>query len=109
MDSNTKCPDVPCSWFRFLFSWRVDSLVGLVDVLDGQDGQVAVIAEVSQGDPLAGLQAKLVNLGLGKIEGDGHGEKNAILEAVLLDNSVERIFCQSVMFCLQQFFDMFPE
>lgn len=91
MDSSSKRPCFSFSVFYSLFLACVDSLVGLVDVLDGQDGQVAVITEVSQGDPLAGLQAKFLNLGLGKVEGDGHGEKNAILEAVLLDNSVERI------------------
>lgn len=33
-----------------------DSLVGLVDVLNGQDGQVAVIPEVTQCDLLAGCE-----------------------------------------------------
>lgn len=42
-----------------------NELVGLVDVLDGHDGEVPVIAEVSQCDPLAGRQAKLLDFGLG--------------------------------------------
>lgn len=68
-----------------------DLLVGLVDVLNGQDGQVAVIPEVAQCDLLAGRKAKLINLRLGHVQGDGHGKENAIGETVVLDDPVVRI------------------
>jgi hypothetical protein len=76
------------SFQRLMYS---NSLVRLVDVVDGQDGEVAVITEVSQGDLLAGLQAKVVDLCLGHVQGDGHGEKDAILETVLLYDSGAQI------------------
>lgn len=57
---------------------KENSLVGTVDVVNGQDSQVAVVTEVAQGDPSAGLEVVLGDNLLGDIEGDGHGEKVAI-------------------------------
>lgn len=68
-----------------------DSLVRLVNVLNGQNGQIAVVTEVTQSDPLAGSQTQVVDLSLGQVESDGHGEENAIFQAVLLDDSVRNI------------------
>lgn len=76
-------------WVEDLGGWN--SLVGLVDVLNGHDRKVAVIPKIAQGDLLAGRQAKLVDLGLGQVQGDGHGEKDAIGKAVLLDDPAARI------------------
>lgn len=81
----TGCPQ------RIWESLAANSLIGLVDVLDGQDGEVAVITEVPQSHPLAGRQAELVDLRLVQVEGDGHGEEKAVRQAVLLNNSVARI------------------
>ena len=70
------------------------SLVGLVDVLDGQDGQVAVIPEVTQCDLLAGRKTQLIDLRLRYVQSDGHGKENAIGETVVLDDSVARIWLE---------------
>lgn len=63
-------------------------LVWFVYILDGQDGQIPVISEVAQRNLRAGLDGELINLCLVDVEGDGHAEEQAILEAVLLDDSV---------------------
>lgn len=57
--------DVISGWSGGI-AWRVgaqrkNSLVGPVDVVDGQNGQVAVVTEIAQGDALAGLEAELIN------------------------------------------------
>jgi hypothetical protein len=49
-------------------------LVGLVDIVNGQNGQVTVIAVVDQGNALTGAQLQVVDGLLRDIEGDGHGE-----------------------------------
>lgn len=67
------------------------SLVGAVDVVDGQDGQVAVITEVTQSDAATGLQLQSINLLLGDIEGNGHGEDIAIGKAAVLADTVEQL------------------
>jgi hypothetical protein len=61
-------------------------LIGLVDVLDRDDGQVAVVAEVAQGYPGAGLDSELIDLGLVHVERDGNAEEGAIGEAEVGDN-----------------------
>lgn len=66
---------------------RRSLLVGLVNVLDGEDGQVAVVAEIAQGYPGAGLERELVDGGLVDVQGDGHAKERATGEPVLLDNS----------------------
>lgn len=63
-------------------------LVGLVDVVDGEDGQAAVVSQIAQSDPGAGLEAQLVNLLLVDIQGDGHGEEGAIGQTEGLNNAV---------------------
>jgi len=65
-------------------------LVGLVNVVDGEDGQVAVVAEIAQRYPGAGLEGELVDGPLGDVERDGHAEEGATREAVLLDDSVTK-------------------
>ena len=62
-------------------------LVWLVNVVDGDDGEVAVISEVAQGDTGTGLHADLVNGLLVEVEADGHGEEVAVSEAVVLDHT----------------------
>lgn len=63
-------------------------LVRLVDIIDRQDGEVAVVAEIAQGDAGAGLEAEFGDGFFRHIEGDGHGEEEAGSEAVLLDDAV---------------------
>jgi len=62
-------------------------LVWAVDVLDGDDGEVAVVSEVAQGDAGAGLDALGVYCLLRHVEGDGYAEEGAICEAVVDDNA----------------------
>ena len=59
-------------------------LVGPVDILDGQDTDVAVVAVVTESDTGAGLEAHALDLVLGKVKVDGHGEEVAVGETVVL-------------------------
>lgn len=68
-----------------------NSLVGTVDIVNGQDGQVAVVTEVTQGDTSTSLELLLVDELLGGIESDGHGEDIAIGKAVVLNNTVHLV------------------
>lgn len=63
-------------------------LVGAVDVLDGQNGQVGVVARVAEGQSGAGLDAKGVNLLLVDVESNGHAEKQTIGKTVILDDAI---------------------
>lgn len=63
-------------------------LVGLVDVVNGEDGQVAVVTEIAKGNSSTGLEAEIGDQFFGGVEGDGHGEEVAIGEAVVCDDSV---------------------
>ena len=62
-------------------------LVGPVDILDGQDADVAVVAVVTESDTGAGLETHALDLVLGKIEVNGHGEEVAVGETVVLANA----------------------
>lgn len=53
-------------------------LVGSVDIIDGQDGQVAVIPEIAKSHPGACFQTRVLDGLLGEIEGDWHGEQVSI-------------------------------
>jgi hypothetical protein len=59
-------------------------LVGPVDILDSQDADVAVVTVVAESDTGAGLDAHALDLLLGKVEVDGHGEEVAVGETVVL-------------------------
>lgn len=63
-------------------------LVGLVDILDGQNGNVGVVAQVAEGDAGTGLDAELVDLGLADVEVDGHAHEVAIGKTVGSDDAV---------------------
>lgn len=65
------------------------SLVRLVDILDGQDREVAVVAEIAEDDASTRLHADLVNGLLRDIEGDGHGEDIAVGKTLVLNNAAE--------------------
>lgn len=70
-----------------------NSLVGAVDVVNGQDGQVAVVTEVTQGDAATGLQLESIDFLLGDVEGDGHGEDIAIGKAVVSNDTGGEKLC----------------
>lgn len=80
-----------------------DSLIGTVDVINGQNGQVAVITEVTQSDPSTRLELVLVDHLLANIEGNGHGEDIAIRKTAVLtnarDNALVFDFCLGGGFC----------
>ena len=63
-------------------------LVGAVDVVDSNDGQVAVISEVTEGDTGTRLCLDFVNCLLEDIKTDGHGEKVAVDKTVVVDHTV---------------------
>lgn len=64
------------------------SLVGAVDVVNGQDGQVAVITEVTQGDARTSLELVVADSLLGGVEGNGHGKDVAIGKAAVLADAM---------------------
>ena len=66
---------------------RLAVLVGPVDVVERQDSQVAVVAEVAQRDAGAGGEAQVVDGLLGHVEADGHGEEVAVGEAQIGDDA----------------------
>ena len=66
-------------------------LVWLVNVVDGDDGEVAVISEVAQSDAGAGLHANLVDGLLVEVEADGHGEEVAVSKTVVLYHTWGRL------------------
>lgn len=74
----------------------LDLPVGLVDILDGEDGKVAVVSEVAEGDARTGLDGEGVDLLLGDIESDGHGKESAIGETVVLDDSAPIVLVTSI-------------
>jgi hypothetical protein len=63
-------------------------LVGPVNVLDGQDGEGAVVTEIAQGDTSTGLDAEVVDGLLGHVQVDGHAEEVAVNETVVLDDAI---------------------
>lgn len=77
-------------------------LVWLVDVLDRQDGQVAVITVVAQGKPGTGLDAEPLDLGLVDVERDGHAEEGAIGQTVVLDDSMRLLAIAHALFASQR-------
>ena len=67
-------------------------LVGLVNVVHGQDGQIPVVSQVAQSNAGAGLDADLIDCLLGEVESDGHTEEDTIGQAVFLDDAVKGAF-----------------
>jgi hypothetical protein len=68
-------------------------LVGLVDVVDCDDSQVAVVAEIAQGNASTGLDAVLFYRLFREIEGNGNTEEVPVCESQLVDNTVVRQLC----------------
>lgn len=70
-------------------------LIGLINILNGEDGEVSLIAEISEGDAGAGLDAQLVDGLLVDVQVDGHAEEGAVGEAVGLNNAAGPISSRS--------------
>jgi hypothetical protein len=66
-----------------------ERLVKLVHVTDGQDGKGSLVTGVTEGDASTGSQTKVVDVFLGDVEGDGHGENEAIGEAEGVTDAAE--------------------
>ena len=66
-----------------------NELVRLIYIVYGDDGQVAVIAEVPQGDASAEFDAELLDGVLVGIEADGHAEEVAICKSAVFDDAKE--------------------
>ncbi len=49
--------------------------------LTREDGEAGLVTRVAEGDADALFQAERINVLLGDVEGDGHGEEEARLEA----------------------------
>lgn len=64
-----------------------NSLVRAVDIVNGEDGQIAIVSEVSRGDAGAGLELAFIDNGLGHVQGDGHGEEVAVGETDIFANT----------------------
>lgn len=71
-------------------NWIGNSLVGTVDVVNCQDGQVTVITEVTQGNAGTGLELVVVDNLLANVEGDWHGEDVAIGKTAVLTDTKHR-------------------
>ena len=63
-------------------------LVRLVHVVHGHDGEIAVIARVTEGDTCSCFDPCLVDLVFLEIKTDGHGEEVAVRESVVLDDAI---------------------
>lgn len=63
-------------------------LVRTVDVVNGQNGQVAVVTEVAQSDTGTSLQLVVVDGLLADVESDGHREHVAVGKAAILADAV---------------------
>lgn len=66
----------------------LELLVRAVDILNCEDGQVAVVTEVAQSDAGTGLDTILVNGLLRQVEGYGHAEEGTVDQTVLLDDAI---------------------
>jgi hypothetical protein len=72
----------------FFLKFQSNSLVWTIDIVNGENGQVAVIAEIAQSDTAAGLEVELLHSLSRNIESNGHGEKVAIGEARISNDTV---------------------
>lgn len=68
-----------------------DLLVWLVDILDVNDSQIAVVTEIAQCNACSRFYAELLDQCFGDVESNGHGEEVAVRKAVILNNAIARI------------------
>jgi len=78
---------------RRVFLISTKDLVGLlvlvwsIDVVDCEDGEIAVVTKITKDNACRRLDAIVVDILLGDVEADGHGEEVAISETVVLYNA----------------------
>lgn len=75
-------------------------LVGLVNVVHSQDGQIPVVTLIAQGNARTLLDANLLDRLLREIEGDRHTEEDAIGKTVLLHNTAVQPLVQALVSAL---------
>ena len=64
-------------------------LVWSVDILDGDDGQITVISEVTKRDAGVGPDEQLVDHRLGHVEADGYAEEVPIGQPDISHDSIQ--------------------
>ena len=64
------------------------SLVWLVDIIDCKNGQVAIIAEISESDSGSGLDISGIDDLLANIQADGHAKKSPIRKSEVFDHAI---------------------
>lgn len=69
------------------FQDLLNLLVWSVNIVNGDDGKVAVVTEVTEGDSGTSLDTKLLNGLLGDVKSNWHGEKVAIGKTVVGDDT----------------------
>ena len=62
-------------------------LIGLVDILDGNDGEVAVITKITERCSSSRLEASFFNRRQRDVQADGHAEKFAVCQTGVVDDS----------------------
>lgn len=75
-----------------LFS--LERLVVRVDVIDRQDGKHVVVSGVSEVDSSSGSKGKSLDVLLGHIEGDGHGEESSRGKSERVSDARNKAGCQ---------------
>lgn len=63
---------------QFFRKDRKYSLVWFVDIVDGDDGEIAVVTEVTKSNSSAGLDVQFIDLLLVHVQSNWHAEKVAI-------------------------------
>lgn len=69
---------------------RLLDLVGSVNVLDRQNGDRRVVAGIAEGDTLARLQGKTIDILLRDIQVDRDGPQGTVRKTKIFDNAVGR-------------------
>lgn len=69
---------------------KKNSLVRAIDIVNGQNGQIAIVPEIAKGNARARLDLSLGDKFLRNIQCDRHGEDVAIGETAVGDNSNPR-------------------
>jgi hypothetical protein len=70
-----------------LWNPGLNLLVGLVNIFNIYDGQIPIVSEITQSYSGTMLDAKGFDRSLRHIEGNGHAEKVAIGEAIVLHHT----------------------
>lgn len=97
-----------CSLVQVLHGWvlwiaakdllRLKVLIWLVNIVDSQDGQVAIITEIPKSQSGSWCNAVIGDSLLRDIESDGHGEDVSVEKAVVGNNTTSCISCGNIVY-----------